>query len=74
MSLKSFRLFILLASSVAASAGCGHLLVRSSTPPMCTPIPGGLLCSDRSILFPAASGYICFDPNDIEPILERYTK
>lgn len=54
--------------------GCGHLLVRTATPAPCVAIPNGVLCADKTILFPDAGGYLCFDPAQIEPFFERYGK
>jgi hypothetical protein len=55
-------------------SSCTHILVRTAAPSPCSPTPRGCICVDKVIPYPECSTYLSYQPDDILPFLERYSK
>ncbi len=60
----SSKLCILLALSSCASP-------RIKLPEYCSPIGNTMVCESQTYLFPEASSFMCFKPEEIEPFLNK---
>lgn len=59
-----YALFVL-----SFASGCAHS-PRIPMPEECSPLPDVMVCTERTIQYPQAAGYLCFKPEEIEPFLE----